>query len=297
MPTNGVIEWVFPVLDSIYSQGVDESEYEVVIVDNGRNYEFKQLIKEYISKHNNIVYVEDLDSPLFLNEPIAYKNAHGEFIKFVNHRTKLIDGTLKALLDFVESNKEEKPIVYYGNGVIDNLIGINEYNTFDDFVKNLSYWSSWSTGMGIWKNDLKEVENSNFNELFPHTTILFSQRNRNKYIINNNVIFDEIPQGNKPKGNYDLFYAFGVEYPSIILGLYRDDSISFETFKYVLDKNGDFIADLCVIYFVLKVYCSYDLSGYRNMLGIFYRSREIKAKEIKIIVGKLLNKLKTTRLK
>ena len=37
MPTNGVIEWVFPVLDSIFGQGVDDNLYEVVVTDNGDN--------------------------------------------------------------------------------------------------------------------------------------------------------------------------------------------------------------------------------------------------------------------
>ena len=30
IPTNGVIEWIFPVLDSIYVQGVEENLFEVV---------------------------------------------------------------------------------------------------------------------------------------------------------------------------------------------------------------------------------------------------------------------------
>lgn len=47
MPTNGVVEWVFPVLDSIFEQGCNSSDFEVVITDNGDNIEFKEKIKEY----------------------------------------------------------------------------------------------------------------------------------------------------------------------------------------------------------------------------------------------------------
>ena len=54
MPTNGISEWVFPVLDSIYSQGCKNDDFEVVITDNGNNEEFKQYIKAYIQKHQNI---------------------------------------------------------------------------------------------------------------------------------------------------------------------------------------------------------------------------------------------------
>lgn len=299
IPTNGVIEWIFPVLDSIYSQGVDESLYEVVISDNGRNYEFKKLIKEYISKHSNIVYVEDLKSPLFLSEPVAYKNAKGKLIKFVNHRTKLCDGTLNKLIEFVKNNEKDKPIIYYCNGVAKWLDKYNEYNSFDEFVKNLSYLSTWSTGMAIWKEDFDSLLKTNptFNELFPHTTVLFSERNRNKYIIDNSIIFDEIPQGRRPKGSYDVFYAFGVEYPNIILKLYKDKDISYDTLKYVLDKELDFIANMYIDFFILKRNYSYDLSGYKDMLNIFYTNSDIhkrvlinfvkrsKNKTVKILTG------------
>ena len=37
MPTNGISEWVFPSLDSIYNSSVDESLFEVIVTDNGNN--------------------------------------------------------------------------------------------------------------------------------------------------------------------------------------------------------------------------------------------------------------------
>ena len=58
MPTNGVPEWVFPVLESISSQGVSDSLYEVVITDNGKNEDFKQEMREKLAVHPNWVYAE-----------------------------------------------------------------------------------------------------------------------------------------------------------------------------------------------------------------------------------------------
>ena len=62
--TNGVSEWVFPVLDSIYSQEVDQSLYEVVVTDKSVECpEGVQVIREYdiekmialMNKQNQIV--------------------------------------------------------------------------------------------------------------------------------------------------------------------------------------------------------------------------------------------------
>lgn len=282
MPTNGVSEWVFPVLKSIYGQGVPMDLYEVIITDNGTNARFKSEMQEYLAEYPNIHYAETQALP-FLNEIEAYKRANGQLIKFINHRTLLLDGTLQHFIDLALNFKDQKPIIYFANGVLKKEHTIYEYNTFDLFVKNLSYWSSWSTGMTIWKEDFAAIENSlnGYNELFPHTDILFADVERAKYVIDNTVIFNEIPAKNKAKGNYDLFYAFGVEYPALILGLYRAKRITIETYKQVTKDNLTFVASLFYMLCIRKRYCSYDLSGIRDMYGIFYT----RAAMIKCLCG------------
>ena len=292
IPTNGVVEWVFPVLDSIYNQSVDNALFEIVITDNGNNVVFKKNIQDYLKIHTNIVYVETQALP-FVNEIESYKKASGELIKFVNHRTKLVEGTLQRMIDYVESNREIKPITYFSNGVLKMSKDKHEFSSFDEFVKNLSYWSSWSTGMTIWKSDFDKLPEdvSEFNELFPHTNVLFDVRDRGKYVVDNSIIFDEIPQGKKPKGNYDLYYAFGVEYPCIIKNLLEDGSITKQTYKYVLDKNLEFIASLYWQYNIKKDYCSYDLSGLEDMFGKYYSRTDLNKKVAKHIAKGVIKKI------
>lgn len=292
MPTNGVIDWVFPVLESIYNQNVNNELFEVVITDNGNNAEFKESIKEYLQTHINIVYAETQALP-FLNEIESYKKASGELIKFVNHRTKLVEGTLQRMIDHVESNREIKPITYFSNGALKMSKDKHELSSFNEFVKNLSYWSSWSTGMTIWKEDFDKLPHdvSDFNELFPHTDILFAVRNRGKYVIDNTVIFDEMPQGKKPKGNYDLYYAFGVDYPRIIENLLKDGSISRKTFDFVIDKNLEFIASLYWQYNMRKSYCSYDLSGLDDMFVHYYSRNGLNKKVVKHIIKRAISRI------
>lgn len=289
MPTNGVVDWVFPVLDSIYSQGVDESLFEVVITDNGHNDEFKDKIKSYVAKHCNIVYAET-DALPFVNEIESYKRASGELIKFVNHRTKLVKGALQRLIDFVEEYRNEKPVVYFSNGVLKIKKARHEYDTFDQFVKHLSYWSSWSTGMTIWKSDFKNLSDdvSDYNELFPHTNILFAERTRGKYIIDNSVIFDEIPVGHANKGKYNVFYAFGVEYPAIICDLLRNDAVSKKTFLSVKNDNLKFISKMYLDFLVFKQKCSYDLSDRKESLKVFYSYGKVKREAFALLMLKVL---------
>lgn len=293
MPTNGVIEWVFPVLDSIYEQGCENEDFEIVITDNGNNKEFKEKIKIYNQKYLNLYYFETNALP-FINEIESYKRANGRLIKFVNHRTLFVEGALNQLIGLAKENSDAKPIMYFANGVLKKEKKVFEYATFDEFVNNLSYWSSWSTGMTIWKEDFDKLPEdvSDFNELFPHTNVLFNERNRNKYVIDNTVIFNEIPQGRKPKGDYDLFYAFGVEYPSIILNLYRENSITADTLRSVLKDNLRFVAYMYSLYFIKKEYCSYDLNGLKDMYNIFYTKNQLVSEVLSIFIGKVTKRLK-----
>ena len=293
MPTNGVIEWVFPVLDSIYEQGCENKDFEIVITDNGNNKEFKEKIKIYNQKHLNLYYFETNALP-FINEIESYKRANGRLIKFVNHRTLFVEGALNQLIELAKENSDAKPIMYFANGVLKKEKKVFEYATFDEFVNNLSYWSSWSTGMTIWKEDFDKLPEdvSDFDELFPHPNVLFNERNRNKYIIDNTVIFNEIPQGRKPKGDYDLFYAFGVEYPSIILNLYRENSITADTLRSVLKDNLRFVAYMYSLYFIKKEYCSYDLNGLKDMYNIFYTKKQLVSEVLSIFIGKVTTRLK-----
>lgn len=292
IPTNGIIDLIFPVLESIYSQkDVDFSLFEVVVMDNGDNQEFKTKIREFAKLHKNLVYKET-ELKGFLSESECYKAASGTFIKFINHRTKLLSNAINYFIDFIKQNESEKPCVYFSNGVIKQIKGVAEYKDFDSYVRGLHYWSSWSTGMGFWKEDFDRIpKGTDFNELYPHTTILFSERNKSKYIIDNKVLLDEIPVSHANKGKYNLFHAFGVEYPGIICDLLRDGSITTETFLSVKKDNLKFLADLYLSFVMLKQPCSYDLSGRGQSLNVFYTYKQIKNVAKLMFVKKCLAKI------
>lgn len=292
IPTNGVEQWVFPVLDSIYSQGVEESRYEVVVMDNGNNEHFGMLMQEYAAKHTNLNY-KKTEAKLFLSEIACYQQAKGAFIKFLNHRTMLRPGTLEYFLSFVEQNSGDKPVVYFADGTVKLPQDVCQYDSFDGFVGGLMHMSSWSTGMGFWKDDFQSIPPQTvFNELFPHTTILFDQRKRSRYIIDNRVLLDTIPVGNIPKGKYDLFHAFAVEYPAIISDLLRSGDISVETFLRVKKSNLRFIAGLYYDYVIRKRKCSYDLSSYDTSIKVFYGKFAVNYQMLLLVIGKLYNKIK-----
>lgn len=181
IPTNGMTEWVVPVLESILRQNADPGMYEIVVADNGNNKKFESKMAEYIAKYENIVYKKTSASG-FLNQIEAFKAAKGEFIKFVNHRMLLKSGTVEYLIQFSKKNNEKKPAVFFTNGGLHLKKSVMNCISFDEYMKNLGYYSSWSAGLAFW-NDQTEgiVKIEKFNPLFPHMDILFLDRENTLY--------------------------------------------------------------------------------------------------------------------
>ena len=115
LPTNGIVEWVFPTLNSIYCQGVEESLFEVIVTDNGKNSEFKEAMRDYARLHRNLVYSEN-DSVLFENQLEALKLANGEYLKFINHRGIFEQDALPKMIERIQRSMREKPVIFFSNG-------------------------------------------------------------------------------------------------------------------------------------------------------------------------------------
>ena len=129
IPTNGISEWVFPVLESIYREanegGVALSLFEVIMTDNGDDRAFREKICRYQKDHANLRY-QKTEAAGFLNEAESYKLAKGILVKFINHRTCLKSGALNYWLRFIEryQNATEKPVVYFSNGVLSQTMPV-----------------------------------------------------------------------------------------------------------------------------------------------------------------------------
>ena len=294
IPTNGVSDWVFPALNSIYNQKVDHDLFEIIVTDNGNNMEFKKEIKEYVSKHENLIYKET-NAFLFENQIEALKLANGEYLKFVNHRTILEEGSLNWMINIVKEYRVEKPVIYFSNGAL-GLKKRSEYSSFDDFVLGLRRFASWTTGVGVWKTDFGRIPSDwTYNKISPHSDVLFWERNRDKYIIDDRKWCHEIDSSHANKGNYDLYKAFAIEEISITLGLFTNGDISIKTLKNVIKDYKKFVADCYFRFNIMHEPCSYKIDGFDEAMGVFMSKNEILFKAYggipKRIAGKFYHKI------
>lgn len=267
IPTYDRIEILVNTIESIYSdlRGVSMDEFEVIISDNESNQSAKNVIDGFI--HENLLYFST-DCEGFLNSFNSLQCGNGQFLKLHNNYTKLRKGTLKKMIDAVKDNCNEKPVIFYTNG-LKQTGKIEQFDSYNSFMYKLSYFSSWSTGFSIWKDDFhnasKKIEIDKF---FPQTSLLLSQANKSCYIINDKTIFDnqKIPN----KGGYNIFKVFSINYVSLIEKCFLKNEISIQTFRKI---KSDLLYDyLSVRYFktvILKI-DNFEKSNIKKSVNTYY---------------------------
>lgn len=265
IPTNGRIEILKNTLDSIYTNcTVPFSDFEVVLSDNSKNDELEILLKSY-QHFPNIVYSKT-NCEGFLNSINALKLGSGKFLKLHNNYTLFSNQGLSKFVSFVKQEELLKPLIFFKSSGIDKL---RRYNSFDAFNSDLSFWSSWSSGFSIWKEDFSKISDIEVNKMFPHTSLFFSQYSKDSFVINDYVYFEnqEVPK----KGGYNLFRTFAVDYLGMIEQTMIKNYISIKTFEKI--KEDLFFNFLTSWYYNTKISkneYTFNLDNIRENLQIYY---------------------------
>lgn len=226
IPTYERLEIMQNTLTSIYAdlENVSLDDFEVVISDNSSNQSTKKIIQMF--NYSNLKYIST-DCEGFLNSYSALNAGMGQFLKLHNNYTQFRKGTLRRMIEEIKNNSEKKPVIFYTNGL--KLLGrIVTFQKFNDFMFCLSYFSSWSSGFGIWAEDFNKCKAIKIDKMFPQTSLLLEQNYKNSYLINDLPIFEN--QNIPKKGGYNIFKVFSVDFISLIYNSYLNTSITRKTY-------------------------------------------------------------------
>lgn len=265
IPTNGAVEWILPVIESIYSQGYDTDKFEVVITDNGKDSHLPAHIARM--DYPNLRYKQTTDEG-FLNLVSCLKEGKGMFCKMINHRSVMLSGSIADMVALVKKYKDSQPIIYCSDGNIKSDGDYVECPNTDVFVRHLSYWCSWSAGIGFWQKDIPQISNIKLNEMFPNASLLFEIREETDYVIWNKKY--EQMCDDSGKGGYDLFHTFGVVLPDIIKDLLDRGRISQGTFEIVKKDLFEFLTVLYKNEVILPTRHTFVLKDIKKSMLIYY---------------------------
>ncbi len=255
------VELVRNTLNSIYIDNADVSlsDYEVVISDNDPESEIEKIVPDF-SKYENFFY-HKTQCEGFMNSYYALTYGHGEFLKLHNSQIMFKPGVLKSLIEEIKACEEKKTLFFYTSGLLCNFTS-RYYNSFEDFMNALLYWSSWSGGMSIWREKFERVRGGELNSLFPHTSIFLTQFGSSEFCINDAIIYDV--QRVKKRGDHNKFEAFTVHYPSLIDKSCREGHISKQCKDKIFKSiYNEFIPTLLFNKYVARIE-TFEATGFKD---------------------------------
>ena len=131
VPVYNVEKYIRPCIESIFKQGIDDNDYEVIIVNDGTEDKSMEMIDDIINQHDNITVINQENQGLSVARNNGIAAAKGEFIFMPDSDDLLIENSLRPLL---EKALEAKPDLIVADFIsmtcdeIDSFEGVTQNN-------------------------------------------------------------------------------------------------------------------------------------------------------------------------
>lgn len=187
-PVYNVEKYIRSSLESIFNQGLDDADFEVIIVNDGTKDRSMEMIADIIQQHQNtkVINQENLSLSVARNNGIAA--AKGEYILMPDSDDLLIENSLKPLLDKALETKADLVVADFlemDDGEIDKQKTISqpklefkEKSGFQLFMEDLNprqcyVWRTLYRRAFIIENQLTFVPGINYQDVpFTHEVYL-----------------------------------------------------------------------------------------------------------------------------
>ena len=107
IPLYNCEKYIKHCLDSILAQGLNKSDFEIIIVDDGSVDNSYAIASAYATGHDNIIVVRQENQGVACTRNNALKMAKGNYVTFVDADDMLVGGSLAKLLRIAMENKAE----------------------------------------------------------------------------------------------------------------------------------------------------------------------------------------------
>lgn len=98
-PVYNVEKYIRPCVESIFRQGLDDSDFELILVNDGTLDNSFGVISDIMDSHHNIIILEQKNSGPAIARNNGIKSAKGQYLLFVDSDDLLVDNTISKLLD------------------------------------------------------------------------------------------------------------------------------------------------------------------------------------------------------
>lgn len=107
IPLYNCEKYIKQCLDTIFRQEMNESEFEVIVIDDGSKDSGYSLASEYAKRHQNILVVKQENQGVACARNNALEKATGDYVTFVDADDMLVSGSLGKLIKIAVENKAD----------------------------------------------------------------------------------------------------------------------------------------------------------------------------------------------
>ena len=110
VPVFNVENYIRPCFESIFKQGLDDNDYEIIIVNDGSTDNSMKMIDDLISQHKNITIINQENQGLSVARNNGITAAKGEYILMPDSDDLLVEGSLKPILEKALETRDDMVI-------------------------------------------------------------------------------------------------------------------------------------------------------------------------------------------
>ncbi|OEZ99884.1 glycosyltransferase [Duganella sp. HH101] len=226
IPTFNRAPFLQQTLDSIVSQPAfaDTHDIEIVIADNASEDETGAVAARYVAAFpGKIQYHRHAEtiSP-DMNFKFVMEHGRGLYLKLHNDNLLVHPGTLAELVKVYRATAAEMPVVFLTNGNHAQGNPIEALTSVSDFVRRVSFMSTWIGGFGMWRSEFHALPDFARNQhlRLVQTDVMLRLLGMGKRaIVLFGHYFSGVPtgrKGNYKKGGYNIAEVFGKNYLSLL---------------------------------------------------------------------------------
>lgn len=150
IPAYNVEEHISKCLNSILSQSLDESVYEVLVINDGSTDATGDIVNEYIKKFKNIKLINQENKGLAETRNVGVRRSIGRYIWFVDSDDYIVENCTIDLLKFSEDNDLDMLLVAPAARVTEDFQKDWEKNFPLEIVKGKDYLACGAIDVGVW---------------------------------------------------------------------------------------------------------------------------------------------------
>ena len=151
VPVYNVEKYIHSCFECIFRQELDETEFEVIIVNDGTKDNSMEKIADFIKEHSNISVINQENQGLSVARNNGIAKAKGEYVYMPDPDDLLIDNYLSVLLDIVVEAKADLIVADFLKMIDDEIAQF-------EGIKQESFQYMEKTGKELLVEDLNPKE-------------------------------------------------------------------------------------------------------------------------------------------